>query len=38
MSQGFEGILNETEGIYFVCEEVHVFAPGSSAFREKLTA
>ena len=26
------------EGIYFVCEGVHVVAPGSSAFREKLTA
>ena len=26
------------EGIYFVCEGVHVVAPESSAFREKLTA
>ena len=31
MSQG-------CEGIYFVGEGVRVVAPGSSAFREKLTA
>lgn len=38
VSRFWRNFESNCEGIYFVCEEVHVFAPGSSAFREKLTA